>query len=105
MHEIERFDLHERIADARARLHEKLAELSRRVQPSSVVRKPWVLAAAGIAGVLVGAMLRRTASSPRALARREPSIVRAVIREILIVAAGTATRRYLGTIRAPSNGA
>jgi hypothetical protein len=106
MHETERFDVAERVAISKARLSEKLSELARRVdharesvRPEHLAKKPWVIAAAGIAGFLVGLRLRR----PRAemVRGRDPSIVRSVVREILIVAAGHATRRYLGTGHAP----
>ena len=110
MHETERFDVAERVAISKARLQEKLSELARRVEdarahmkPEHIAKKPWVIAAVGAAGFLIGLGLRR----PRVarVSARDPSIIRGVIREILIVAAGTATRRYLGTGHAPHPGA
>jgi hypothetical protein len=108
MHETDRFDIAERVAVSKARLSEKLSELARRMEtarekvqrPAELARKPWVLAAAGVAGFLVGLRLRRSHRASGAVGRH-PSIARAVLREILITAAGTATRRYLGTGRAP----
>lgn len=69
---------------------------------NDLVRSPWTIAAAGLAGMLVGSMLGGSrAGAPRAKSPAQHGIFGAVLREILIVAAGTATRRYLGTIRAP----
>lgn len=50
MHEVERFDVAERVAASKARLEDRLSELSRRVggvreglKPSQVLQRPWVI--------------------------------------------------------------
>lgn len=50
MHEVERFDVAERVAASKARLEDRLSELSRRVggvreglKPSQLLQRPWVI--------------------------------------------------------------
>jgi hypothetical protein len=107
MEETQRFDVAERVAMSKARLSEKLSELARRVEtvrekadPETIARKPWVFVGAGVAGFLIGLARRgprttRTPGEPRTAS--PPSLARTLIREILVAAAGTYTRRYLGT--------
>jgi hypothetical protein len=105
MWETERFDVAERVADSKARLSEKLSELSKRVdsvrdaaRPAQIVKRPWFpFVAAGIVGLLIGARRPR----PRAPAGRSelpmarpPSLGSALAREVLLSAAGAYTRRY-----------
>jgi len=103
MYETERFDVAERAAVAKARLSEKLHALADRVdglresaRPLQVVKKPWFPFAVGFAiGLLAGARRPRVRVESRALTVTRPTITGAIVREILIAAAGTYTRRYI----------
>ncbi len=109
MWETEKFDVAERVAVSKARLSEKLSELGRRVDTfrdkAKVIeyaKQPWFLfAAAGVVGFLSGLRIasrrhRRLALPPGAAPPARPqTIPRAIIKEILVVAAGVATKRFL----------
>jgi hypothetical protein len=104
MYETERFDVAERAAVAKARLSEKLHALADRVdglresaRPLQVVKKPWFPFAVGFAiGLIAGARRPRPrVVESRALTVARPTITGAILREILIAAAGTYTRKYI----------
>jgi hypothetical protein len=104
MEETQRFDVAERVAISKARLSEKLSELARRVEsakqkadPEKIARKPWVIGLAGVAGFLIGMALRGPRTPRVAGPAAPPGILRTLVREVLVAAAGSYTRKYLGT--------
>ena len=110
MWETERFDVAERLAVSKARLSDKLHELSRRVDTvrekadkAQVLKEPWVLVAAATAlGFLIG-LRRRGPRLPSGTTFRHgaivgPGIARTVLREVLVAAAGSMTRRYIARL-------
>jgi len=109
MYETERFDVAERVAVAKARLSEKLSTLAERVdgfreaaRPMHIASRPWFLISVGVAvGFWMGFRRPREHTPRVARATARPTLLGAVVREVLIVAAGTATRRYLHDKLAP----
>jgi hypothetical protein len=110
MWESERFDVAERVAASKARLSDRLSELSRRVDavreaahPAELVKRPLVLfAAAGVLGLWLGSRPRRRAlpepaatAGPSVTIRQPPGVLRSVLREVLVAAAGAWTRKYI----------
>jgi ElaB/YqjD/DUF883 family membrane-anchored ribosome-binding protein len=103
-------DIAERVALAKARLSEKLSELTRRVESfrdkasverarSVVVEHRWLaLGGAAALGFLIGVTRPRVRALP-APGAAQKSIPRAVLMEIFVAAAGYATRKYLADRR------
>jgi hypothetical protein len=110
MWETERFDVAERLAVSKARLSDKLHELSRRVDTvretaskAQVLKQPWVLVAAATAIGFVIGLRRRRARLPAGTTFKHgaivaPGIGSTVLREILVAAAGSMTRRYIARL-------
>lgn len=107
MDETQRFDVADRVAESKARLQDKLAELARRVdavrhaaRPMKTATRPWVLFGAAFA---VGFMLGRrpprrpvgvTPERPLAV-RGQPGILGALVREILLATAAAYARKFI----------
>jgi hypothetical protein len=110
MQENEKSSVAERLEDSKARFSDKLAELGRRVdmlqdkthELQALARKPLVVfGAAAALGLWIGS---RGGRAPIAVATREgtvrierpqPSLLRAVFREAILVTAGAWTRKYI----------
>lgn len=97
-------DVAERLEDSKARFADKLSELGRRVDSlqdrthalKAFASRPLVgFAAAAALGLWLGSRRPRAARSGTPSVVSPPGILRAVFREILVVAAGSATRNYI----------
>jgi hypothetical protein len=110
MQEQDKPSIAERLEDSKARFSDKLAELGRRVDAlqdrthelQALAKKPLVVFGAAVAlGLWLGS---RGGRSPIAVAtpdgtvrieRPQPGLLRAVVREVVLVSAGAWTRKYL----------
>jgi hypothetical protein len=100
----------ERLEDSKARFADKLAELGRRVdmlqdkthELQALAKRPIVVfGAAAALGLWLGARGGRrpiavaTPEGTVRIERPQPGLVRSVVREVVLVAAGAWTRKYL----------
>lgn len=111
MPENEKSSVAERLEDSKARFSDKMAELGRRVDMlqdkthalQAFAQKPLVVFGAAVAlGLWLGS---RDGRGPIAVAtpdggtlrieRPQPSLLRAVVREVVMVTAGAWTRKYI----------
>jgi hypothetical protein len=110
MHEHDKPTIAERLEHSKERFSDKLAELGRRVgalqdktdELKAFAKKPAVVfGVAAALGLWLGSRGGRapiavqTSEGTVRIARPQPSIVGAVVREVLLVAAGAWTRKYL----------